>query len=57
MGRGTKVYVDDRPHNDKRYAVDSESLKQLGWSEQVPFEVAIRKTIEWYMNNSTWYLK
>ena len=57
IGHGTKVYVKDRPHNDKRYAVDSEALKQLGWSEQVSFDVAIRRTVEWYMNNPTWYLK
>ena len=57
IGHGTKVHVEDRPHNDKRYAVDSEALKNLGWSEQVPFDVAIQKTVEWYMTNRTWYLK
>jgi dTDP-D-glucose 4,6-dehydratase len=53
----TKVHVGDRPHNDKRYAVDSSALKELGWSEQVPFDIAIQKTVEWYMSNPTWYLK
>jgi dTDP-glucose 4,6-dehydratase len=57
IGHGTKVYVEDRPHNDKRYAVDSSALKELGWSEQVPFDVAIQKTVEWYISNPTWYLK
>lgn len=57
IGHGTKVHVEDRPHNDKRYAVDSEALKNLGWSEQVPFDVAIQKTVEWYMSNPSWYLK
>jgi len=51
----TKVHVGDRPHNDKRYAVDSEALKQLGWSEQVPFDIAIRKTVDWYKANTSWY--
>ena len=51
----TKVHVGDRPHNDKRYAVDSEALKQLGWSEQVPFDIAIQKTIDWYKANTSWY--
>jgi len=55
IGQGTKVYVEDRPHNDKRYAVDSEALKQLGWSEQVPFDIAIRKTVDWYKANTSWY--
>ena len=53
----TKIHVGDRPHNDKRYAVDSSALKELGWSEQVPFDIAIQKTVEWYMSNPTWYLK
>jgi dTDP-D-glucose 4,6-dehydratase len=53
----TKVHVGDRPHNDKRYAVDSSALCELGWSEQVSFDVAIRQTVEWYMSNPTWYLK
>jgi dTDP-glucose 4,6-dehydratase len=51
----TKIHVGDRPHNDKRYAVDSEALKQLGWSEQVPFDIAIRKTVDWYKANTSWY--
>jgi dTDP-glucose 4,6-dehydratase len=51
----TKVHVDDRPHNDKRYAVDSSALHELGWSEQVPFREAIRKTVDWYKANTSWY--
>jgi dTDP-glucose 4,6-dehydratase len=51
----TKIHVGDRPHNDKRYAVDSSALHELGWSEQVPFDIAIRKTVEWYKENTAWY--
>jgi dTDP-D-glucose 4,6-dehydratase len=51
----TKVHVNDRPHNDKRYAVDSSALHKLGWSEQVPFDIAIRKTVDWYKANTSWY--
>ena len=51
----TKVHVGDRPHNDKRYAVDSTALHKLGWSEQVPFPHAIQKTVEWYKANTSWY--
>lgn len=51
----TKVHVDDRPHNDKRYAVDSSKLYSLGWSEEVSFDEAIYSTIEWYKNNLDWY--
>ena len=51
----TKVHVGDRPHNDKRYAVDSTALHELGWSEQVPFRDAIQKTVNWYKANTSWY--
>jgi len=51
----TKIHVGDRPHNDKRYAVDSTALQELGWSEQVPFDIAIRKTVDWYKANTAWY--
>ena len=51
----TKIHVNDRPHNDKRYAVDSSALHELGWSEQVSFRDAIQKTVEWYKENAAWY--
>jgi len=51
----TKIHVDDRPHNDKRYAVDSSALHELGWSEQVSFKDAIQRTVEWYKANTSWY--
>jgi dTDP-glucose 4,6-dehydratase len=51
----TKVHVGDRPHNDKRYAVDSSALQELGWSERVPFCDAIRQTVDWYIKHPEWY--
>jgi dTDP-glucose 4,6-dehydratase len=51
----TTIHVNDRPHNDKRYAVDSSALHELGWSEQVPFHEAIQRTVEWYKANTAWY--
>ena len=51
----TKIHVGDRPHNDKRYAVDSSALQELGWSEQVLFQDAIERTVDWYKANTTWY--
>ena len=51
----TKIHVNDRPHNDKRYAVNSSALHELGWSEQVSFRDAIQKTVEWYKENASWY--
>ena len=54
-GVGKKVHVSDRPHNDKRYAVDSSSLQELGWKEEIDFESALTKTVEWYKTNPDWY--
>lgn len=51
----TKIHVNDRPHNDKRYAVDSSALYEIGWSEQVSFNDAIQKTVQWYKDNAFWY--
>lgn len=51
----TKLHIGDRPHNDKRYSVDSSALHDLGWSEQVNFYEAIQKTVEWYKSNTDWY--
>jgi dTDP-glucose 4,6-dehydratase len=54
-GVGKKVHVSDRPHNDKRYAVDSSALQELGWKEEIDFESALTKTVEWYKTNPDWY--
>lgn len=49
-------YVKDRPGHDKRYAIDSSKIQnQLGWKPQFDFENAIQHTIEWYLNNKTWW--
>ena len=49
-------FVDDRPGHDKRYAIDSEKLKkELGWRPSVNFEQGLGDTIDWYINNSTWW--
>ena len=46
---------DPRPFNDSRYAIDSTSLRGLGWSEETPFDEGLRKTVEWYQANQLWF--
>lgn len=42
------VYVEDRHFNDKRYWIESEPLKRLGWKQRVPFEEGLKSTIDWF---------
>jgi dTDP-glucose 4,6-dehydratase len=51
----TKVHVGDRPHNDKRYAIDTTLLHALGWREETRFEDALQRTVEWYRDHPEWY--
>jgi len=47
------TFVEDRVFNDKRYAINSEKLKKLGWSIQVDFEEGMKRTIDWYLAGNT----
>ncbi|KHT61585.1 dTDP-glucose 4,6-dehydratase [Photobacterium gaetbulicola] len=50
------TYVTDRPGHDVRYAIDATKIAtELGWTPEETFESGIRKTVEWYLNNKTWW--
>ena len=52
------VYVKDRPGHDFRYAIDSSKIQnKLNWQPKYKFEDAIVKTIDWYLNNQSWWKK
>jgi dTDP-glucose 4,6-dehydratase len=49
------TYVKDRPGHDRRYAVDASKIKrELHWSQRETFATGIRRTIQWYLDNSPW---
>ena len=49
-------YVTDRPGHDVRYAIDASKVeRELGWKPVESFETGIRKTVEWYLNNQSWW--
>ncbi|KAL4592929.1 hypothetical protein LXL04_005936 [Taraxacum kok-saghyz] len=48
-------FVNDRPFNDKRYFLDDQKLKKLGWEERTPWEVGLKMTIAWYRENPGWW--
>ena len=50
------TYVRDRPGHDFRYAINANKINsELGWSPQESFETGIRKTIQWYLDNESWW--
>jgi len=50
------VFIKDRPAHDVRYALDwSKAKKDLGYQPQFDFETALRKTVQWYQENQSWW--
>ncbi|HAZ44657.1 MAG TPA: dTDP-glucose 4,6-dehydratase [Cyanobacteria bacterium UBA11371] len=50
------TFVKDRPGHDRRYAINSTKLQtELGWSPSVTVEQGLRRTVEWYLNNRSWW--
>ncbi|WP_037225651.1 GDP-mannose 4,6-dehydratase, partial [Rhodopirellula baltica] len=50
------TFVTDRPGHDLRYAIDAGKIKrELGWEPQEDFESGFRKTVQWYLDNQTWW--
>ncbi|MGL4600480.1 MAG: dTDP-glucose 4,6-dehydratase [Plesiomonas sp.] len=49
------TYVADRPGHDRRYAIDASKMSaELNWQPQETFESGIRKTVQWYLDNTVW---
>lgn len=51
-------YVPDlRPDHDFRYALDVSKIKLLGFNFENNFDQELSNTIDWYKNNSEWWMK
>ncbi|NOZ27204.1 MAG: dTDP-glucose 4,6-dehydratase [Chloroflexi bacterium] len=50
-------HVEDRPGHDRRYSLNVDKLKSLGWQPRHTHEEAIRKTVRWYVENEWWWRK
>ena len=51
-------FVKDRPGHDRRYALDINKLRnELGWYPKFDFETGIKKTLDWYLKNKSWWEK
>ncbi|MEA9443794.1 dTDP-glucose 4,6-dehydratase [Candidatus Fukatsuia symbiotica] len=50
------THVTDRPGHDKRYAIDAGKIeRELGWRPQETFDSGLRKTVNWYLKNESWW--
>jgi dTDP-glucose 4,6-dehydratase len=52
---GLITFVVDRPGHDLRYAIDPGKVGALGWQPRETFETGLRKTVEWYLTNRSWW--
>lgn len=49
-------YVTDRAGHDLRYAIDPTKMEsELGWKPIYNFDTGIKQTIEWYLENKSWW--
>lgn len=52
------TFVKDRPGHDKRYAIDASKIeRELGWRPEEQFETGLKKTVQWYLDNQTWWAR
>lgn len=50
------AFVKDRPGHDARYAIDASKIeRELGWTPEETFETGLRKTVQWYLDNTSWW--
>lgn len=55
VGEHLIKYVEDRKGHDRRYGIAPDKIKaDLGWYPETTFEVGIKKTIKWYLDNKAW---
>jgi dTDP-glucose 4,6-dehydratase len=50
-----KQFVEDRLGHDRRYALDSKKILDLGWQPTVTFEDGMAQTVQWYVENEPWW--
>ena len=57
IGKKVKIkFVKDRPGHDLRYAINSKKImKELGWKPKTTFIKGLEKTIDWYLENKSYY--
>jgi dTDP-glucose 4,6-dehydratase len=50
------TFVTDRPGHDARSAIDPRRIcDELGWRPSVTVEQGLERTVQWYLENETWW--
>ena len=49
--------VPDRPGHDRRYSINADKLKALGWQPAKDWEAGVAETVAWYQENEWWWRK
>jgi dTDP-glucose 4,6-dehydratase len=48
-------FVADRPGHDRRYAINTKKIgSELGWRPKEDLRSGLLRTVQWYLNNSSW---
>jgi len=55
LGRGEVKWGRARPGGDRVYAMRGERVAELGWRPKTPWEVGLRRVVEWYVTNRWWW--
>ena len=49
-------FVADRPGHDRRYAIDPSKIEnELGFMPSETFQTGIRRTVQWFLANESWW--
>jgi dTDP-glucose 4,6-dehydratase len=48
-------HVPDREGHDRRYAMNCDKLRALGWQRHYGFDSALQATVDWYLQNEGWW--
>jgi len=50
-------HVTDRPGHDRRYSLNVDKVRGLGWKSSHTFAQGLEKTVRWYVENEWWWRK
>jgi dTDP-glucose 4,6-dehydratase len=47
--------VPDRKGHDRRYSLNDDALRALGYAPRIPFRQGLAATVQWYADNRDWW--